>query len=192
MTITNHAQLVFDPAKLQYNRRWDQEQLIKAKAKMSRFQRVNPSQAGPAALGILLPPGGRTLVLLRPRSLDWDLVPLRPYEIEGSQTPFWEVARDEGASLASELHRGLEEWARGGLGRVEPMPAPGGKGYQVRVGLGRFVLIACDRVPGVPYKPAKFDTVSEALDAAERITSVLCPRPGTNQEIYFNTDNFHK
>ena len=99
MTITNHAQLVFDPAKLQYNRRWDQEQLIKAKAKMSRFQRVNPSQAGPAALGILLPPGRRTLVLLRPRSLDWDLVPLRPDEIEGSQTPFWEVDRDEGSAF---------------------------------------------------------------------------------------------
>ena len=36
------------------------------------------------------------------------------------------------------------------------------------------------------------DTQQKALDAAERITSVLCPRPGTNQEIYFNTDNFHK
>ena len=53
-------------------------------------------------------------------------------------------------------------------------------------------LSPCDRVPGVPYKPARFDTVSEALDAAELITAVLCPRPGTNQEIYFNTDNFHK
>ena len=72
------------------------------------------------------------------------------------------------------------------------MPAPGGKGYQVRVGVGRFVLIACDRIPGVPYKPARFDTVSEALDAAERITAVLCPGADANQEIYFNTDNFHK
>jgi hypothetical protein len=159
---------------------------------MSGFRRVNPSQAGPAALGVLLPPGRRTLVLLRPRSVDWDLVPLRPDETESPQTPFWEVDRDEGARLASELHRGLEEWAQGGLGRVEPMPAPGGKGYQVRVGVGRFVLIACDRVPGVPYRPALFTTVSKALAAAEQIAAVLCPCAGVNQEIYINTDQYTK
>jgi hypothetical protein len=159
---------------------------------MSGFLRVIPSQAGPAALGILLPPGRRTMVLLRPRSLDWDLVPLRPDETEGPQTPFWEIDRDQGASLVSELHRGLEEWAGGGLGRIEPMPAPGGKGYQVRVGVGQFVLVACERVPGEPYRPALFATVTKALAAAERITSVLCPRPDANQEIYFNTDQFTK
>src|SRR5207244_5613425 len=115
----------------------------RAKAKMSRFQQVNPSQAGPTALGILLPPGRRTLVLLRPRSVAWDLVPLRPDETEPFETPFWEVERDEGARLAAELHGGLEEWAQGGLGRVEPMPAPGGRGCQVRAGIGRLVLLAC-------------------------------------------------
>ena len=159
---------------------------------MSRFQRVNPSQAGPTALGILLPPGRRTLVLLRPRSLAWDLVPLRPDETEPSETPFWEVERDEGARLAAELHGGLEEWAQGGLGRVEPMPAPGGKGYQVRAGIGRFVLVACDRVPGARYKPAVFASVSQALAAAERIAAVLCPGADAKQEIYINTDQFTK
>jgi hypothetical protein len=72
------------------------------------------------------------------------------------------------------------------------MPAPGGKGYQVRVGVGQFVLVACERVPGAPYKPAQFATATKALAAAERITSVLCPRPDANQEIYFNTDQFTK
>jgi len=159
---------------------------------MSRFRQVNPSQAGPAALGILLPPGRKTLVLLRPRSLDWDLVPLHPDETEASQSPFWEVERDEGTRLAADLHSALEEWAQGGLGRVEPMPAPGGKGYQVRVGVGRFVLVACDRIPGAPYKPAVFASVSQALAAAERVVAVLCPRAEVRQEMYINTENFHK
>jgi hypothetical protein len=159
---------------------------------MPPFRRVIAREAGPAALGILLPPGRRTLVLLRPRSLDWDLVPLRPDETEDPQTPFWEVDRDEGTKLAQELHHELEEWSRGGLGRVEPMPAPGGKGYQVRVGVGRFVLLACERIHGAPYKPAVFATVTKALEAAEDITSVLCPHPGDDQEIYFNTDQFTK
>jgi hypothetical protein len=140
----------------------------------------------------LLPPGRRTLVLLRPRSLNWDLVPVRPDETEGPQVLFWEVDREEGASLVSELYFGLEQWASGGLGRVEPLPAPGGKGYQVRAGVGRFVLIACDRVPGQPYKPALFDTVSAALTAAESIATVLRPSPSAIQEIYFNTENFRK
>jgi hypothetical protein len=130
--------------------------------------------------------------LLRPRALDWDLVPLRADESEGPQTPFWEVDHEEGTRLASQLHRVLEEWAEGGLGRVEPMPAPGGKGYQVRVGVGRFVLVACDRVPGAPYKPAMFASVSKALAAAQRIADMLCPGADVSQEIYFNTDNFQK
>ena len=131
-------------------------------------------------------------MLLRPRSLDWDLVPLRPDESEGPQSPFWEVDREEGARLVSELHGELEKWAAGGLGRVEPMPAPGGKGYQVRVGVGRFVLVACERVPGTPYEPALFASVSKALAGAEHIASVLCPHPEARQEIYFNTDQFTK
>jgi hypothetical protein len=158
----------------------------------SPFRQVEASEAGPNALGILLPPGRRTLVLLRPRCLEWDLVPIRPDGSEGPQTFFWEVDRVEGQKLVEEFRRGLEDWASGGLGRVEPMPAPGGKGYQVRAGIGRFVLIACERIPGAPYKPAVFDAVSAALSAGERITSVLRPGPGAIQEIYFNTENFRK
>jgi len=166
--------------------------MTKERTSPSPFRQMEASEAGPDALGILLPPGRRTLVLLRPRSLEWDLVPIRPDGIEGPQTFFWEVDREEGTNLVSELYFGLEQWAAGGLGRVEPVPAPGGKGYQVRAGIGRFVLIACDRVPGQAYKPAVFDTVSAALSAAERITTVLRPSPSAIQEIYFNTENFHK
>jgi hypothetical protein len=159
---------------------------------MSPFHQVEASQASRSALGILMPPGARTLVILRPRSLDWDLVIVRPDGEPDHRTLFWEISCDEGAKLVTELRGNLEEWSQGGLGRVEPVPAPGGVGYHVRIGVGRFVLLTCDRVPGVPYKPAVFDSVSQALAAAERIAAVLCPIANAHQEIYFNTDNFRK
>jgi len=105
---------------------------------------------------------------------------------------FWELDRDQGLGLVSELHRSLEEWAQGGLGRVEPVPAPGGVGYHVRIGVGRFVLLTCNRIPGVPYQPAVFHKVRDALAAAERIAAVLCPNQSARQEIYFNMDSFRK
>jgi hypothetical protein len=92
--------------------------------------------------------------------------------------------------LARELFGALEAWAGGGLGRVEPVPAAGGTGYQVRVGVGGFVLITCPRIPGAPYEPMVFPKVGEALTAAERIAAVLCPGQDSNQEVYFNTGNF--
>src|SRR5262249_52903820 len=110
------------------------------KIEMSPFHQIEARHASRSALGILMPRGRRTLVILRPRSLDWDLVPVRPDEEPDPGTLFWEVSREEGTGLVSELHRSLEEWAKGGLGRVEPAPAPGGVGYHVRVGLGRLVL----------------------------------------------------
>ena len=42
---------------------------------MPAFRRVEPHQAGARALGILVPPGPKTVVILRPRGLDWDLLP---------------------------------------------------------------------------------------------------------------------
>jgi hypothetical protein len=154
------------------------------------FRRVEGSRAGTAALGILMPTGPRTLVILRPRALNWDLVPIRPDNNDGPRAVFWEVSRQEGARLAEELFARLQEWVDGGLGRVEPAPAPGGVGYHVRIGVGRFVLITCNRVPGAPYQPAVFENVSKALAASERITSILCPTKDADQEIYFNTDQF--
>ena len=157
---------------------------------MSSFQEIEASRAGRSALGILMPPGPRTLVILRPRALDWDLVPLRPDGEPGQPMQFWEVDREHGSRLVPELHRSLEEWARGGLGRVEPVPAPGGAGYHVRVGVGRFVLLTCNRIPGAPYQPAVFEKVHDGLAAAEQIAAILRPDQNTPQEIYFNTNHF--
>lgn len=159
---------------------------------MSPFQQIEASRAGRSALGILMPPGPRTLVILRPRALDWDLVPLRPDGEPGQPMQFWEVGREQGSVLVSELHRSLQEWAQGGLGRVEPVPAPGGAGYHVRIGVGRFVLLTCNRIPGAPYQPAVFEKVREALAAVERISAILCPDQSALQEIYFNVKSFRK
>jgi hypothetical protein len=153
---------------------------------MPWFRRVAGNQAGPNALGILLPPGRRTLVVVRPRALDWDLLPLNPNENGGPR--FWEVGRVEGPDLAQRLFRALEEAARAGSGRVEPVADDGG--YELRAGFGLFVLVACSRRPGEAYQPYLFETLDLALEAAERLQQCLCPARDSEQEVYFNTRNF--
>jgi hypothetical protein len=157
---------------------------------MAPFRQVEGNLAGPQALGILVPPGRRTVVILRPRALDWDLLPVQADGNGGPGFAFWQGVPEKGGILARELFSALQEWTQGGLGRVEPVPAAGGTGYQVHAGVGRFVLITCARIPGAPYQPVVFPKVNEALSAAERITAVLCPTPDRNQEVYFNTANF--
>ena len=153
---------------------------------MSPFRRVDGNQAGPSALGILLPPGRRTLVVVRPRLLDWDLLPLNPNENGGPR--FWEAARIEAQDVAQRLYRALETSSTDGGARVDAIAADAG--YEVRVGVGSFVLLACGRVPGRPYEPHVFATVSEALVAVERIAACLNPGAGAEQEVYLNTRNF--
>ncbi|OAI42056.1 hypothetical protein AYO40_06795 [Planctomycetaceae bacterium SCGC AG-212-D15] len=155
---------------------------------MSVFRRVEGNQAGPKALGILLPPGRRTLVVVRPRGLEWDLLPLNPNENGGPR--FWEAARIEAQDVAQRLYRALEESASDRLTRVEPLPSPDGAGYEVRASVGPFVLVVCGRRPGQPYQPHIFVSVEEALQAIERLTPVLCPTAADEQEVYLNTRNF--
>lgn len=155
---------------------------------MAGFRRVEGSQAGPTALGILLPPGRRTLVVVRPRSLDWDLLPLNPNENGGPR--FWEAARIEAQDVAQRLYRALEESVGHDGPRVEAIASALADGYEVRISVGTFVLLACGRIPGRPYEAHVFPTLTEALAAVERINACLHPRPGTEQEVYLNTRNF--
>jgi hypothetical protein len=154
---------------------------------MSAFRRVEGARAGPAALGILVPPGRRTVVIVRPRGLDWDLLPLRADETPG--TPFHEVGVAEAADLGRELRRVFEEGGDNPI-RVEPLPAAGAVGYEIRAAIGSRSWVACPRTPGVPYRPAVFATLDEALAAAAALTAVLCPGEGVTQELYFNTHHF--
>ena len=150
------------------------------------FVYVEGERAGPSAVGILVPPGRRTLLIVRPRALDWDLLPVAP---EAGVLGFWEVGRDFAPRLAAELARALEF----GCGsRVDAIASPGGAGYQVRASVGRFVLVVCARIPGQVYQPLTFATVDEACTAVERVGKFLCPAAHAEQEIYLNNRHFER
>src|SRR5262245_23834350 len=125
---------------------------------MPSFRQVAGDQAGPNALGILIPPGPRTLIIVRPRALAWDLVLLKPV----AETGFWELGRVEAALMTRRVHRALEGCAGEGKGGTELIPLAGAAGYWVRVATGPFSWMVCGRVPGQPYRPMTFATQAEA------------------------------
>ena len=153
---------------------------------MSAFRRVEGREAGPAALGVLAPPGRRTFLILRPRALPWDLVLLQP----ANGSVFCEMDRDEATAAAGALVRALEEWAAGGPGRVETAAAPQGPGLWLRVHAGPFSLLLCPRAPGQPYQALRFADGDAARAAAADLAPVLQPPSGAQQEVYFNTRHF--
>jgi hypothetical protein len=155
---------------------------------MSAFRRVEGALAGPAALGILVPPGRRTVLILRPRALAWDLLLVRA----GEGSAFREMGLDEAHAAAQGLHRALEAWAAGGPGRVEPVALPEDQGFWVRAGVGRFTLLACPRLPGQPYRPLVLADAVSAQAAAGDLAAVLCPPAGADQELYFNARHFSR
>jgi hypothetical protein len=150
---------------------------------MGVLRRVTDRRAGPAALGILVPPAPRTFLILRPRSLAWDLVLVR------ADGAFREMGRDEADAAATQLGRALDEWCAGGPGAVEVADAPGA-GCWLRVGVGPLTLVACPRDPGRPYRPAVFADAEAARAAAGQLAAVLCPPAGAAGELYFNTRHF--
>jgi hypothetical protein len=152
---------------------------------MPPFRRVEDRRAGPTALGILVPPGGRTLVILRPRALDWDLLPLR----EGGPV-FCEFGRDEAAGVARRVQRALEQGAGGGTSPVRAVPRADADGYHVRLTVCEWEWVVCRRVPGQPYQAAVFATLEVAGAAVASLTPVLWPVANAGQEYYFNTQNF--
>jgi len=153
---------------------------------MSPFRCVEGHDAGPAALGVLAPPGRRTFLILRPRALPWDLVLLQP----AHPSVFHEMDRDEAAAAARQLAAALEAWAAGGPGRVETADAPQGPGVWLRVHAGPFSLLLCPRAPGRPYEAQRFADGEAARAAADKLARFLSPPPGAGQELYFNTRHF--
>jgi hypothetical protein len=156
------------------------------KAGMGAFRRVEGGQAGPAALGILIPPGRRTFVILRPRALPWDLLLLRG----GADGAFRELAHDEASAAAQSLYRALRE-AAGGPGRAEVVVERlAVAGCRVRATVGPFPLLACPRVPGQPYQALVCADQGAAQAVADALGAVLSPPEGVEQEVYFNTRFF--
>jgi hypothetical protein len=152
---------------------------------MCALRRVTDDRAGPGALGILVPPGQRTVVVLRPRALPWDMLLVG----KQSRIAIQQLERDEAAVSARKVLHALEEWSQGGTGRVVLLSLPE-NGTLVRIDVSDFGLIACSRSPGQAYRPAIFASREEAAAAAGSIVAVLCPDSGADQEYYFNTQNF--
>lgn len=157
---------------------------------MPAFRRVDVQRAGATALGILVPPGVNTLVILRPRGLDWDLLPARWAGDAGTPPHFCQFGRDEAAQVARRLAQALEEAALAGRDPVETFGDPAGQHLQLWVRAGEYVWIVCRRVPGQPYQPLVFTGHDEAALAGRRIGPYVHPAPDANQEYYFNTQNF--
>ena len=70
---------------------------------MSPLRRVEAGRAGPGALGILVPPGRPTVLILRPRALPWDLLLVRAGEGGEAGTPFLHLERQEAEAAAEGL-----------------------------------------------------------------------------------------
>jgi hypothetical protein len=152
---------------------------------MPSFRRVAGAKAGPTALGILIPPGQRTVVLVRPRALDWDLLLLKP-----GGDGFWEMTRGDAAAMVQKVHQALQECAAGDSGKIELVPRAEGAGYLVRVFVPPFTWLVCGRRPGQAYRPVAFADEQEAQTVADRLAEILCPGTPQEQEIYFNTLHF--
>lgn len=159
---------------------------------MPTFRRVEDRQAGPRALGILVPPGMRTVVILRPRGLDFDLLPARIDPDQNNRLRFCDFDREGAAHVARQVQLTLEYAAGIQDGLLGAVDHPAGAGYVVGFDAVGFSWVACRRVPYQPYQPAVFGTIEEARRLVEELNPYLCPEPDSNQEYYFNTQHFSR
>jgi hypothetical protein len=155
---------------------------------MSVLRRVEGSAAGPFALGVLLPPGRQTYLILRPRGLSWDMLLLRSAE----STLFRDLTRDEGERAVRTLYGALEAWLGGGHGCVETTSCSELDGFLVRALIGSLSFLVCPREPGKPYRPQVFGDAADAEVAALRVSAALRPPAGRELEVYCNTRHFER
>ena len=123
-------------------------------SRVAGMRRVFGNRAGPTAIGILVPPGARTAVVVRPRSLPWDLLVV---ELEDAVVRFCEFGRGEAEAIAEELGRALDAGDASASDVAGIAPAPGAPGHCVRVEVGRFRLVAdlCEGVRGLGAQTAQ-------------------------------------
>lgn len=150
--------------------------------------RVDVRQAGSDAVGILVPPGARTIVVVRPRLLAWDLLAVRWDGDAGSAPAFASFDRDAAARTARDLGKFLEAADASGVRPVETLGRDGA--YQVWIRADALCWLACERLAKGGYRPALFADLASAQAAGEQLASRLLPGPGRTQTYYFNTQNF--
>jgi hypothetical protein len=156
---------------------------------MPSFRTVDARQAGPNAVGILVPPGRRTIVVVRPRSMDLDFLLVQRGEDGEPTAGFHEAGRGEASMLAENLQHYL--LSPGEIRcRTEIVPATNADGFWVRAEVGAFLLIACRRVAAQPYRPAVFVTQEEGQKVAEPIAGILNPGAEAERELYVNAEFF--
>ena len=154
------------------------------------FTRVDPKAAGPHALGILIPPGQKTLVVLRLRALQWDLLPAKWDGAIDRPPQFCLFTRDESAALARRMVAFLEAAVDSGACPVETFGTSDETSVQIWLRACDLVWITCVRQPGDGYRPMMFTSRQEATAEAERIADIVWPAPDAVQEYYFNTQAF--
>lgn len=155
---------------------------------MCPLRRVESHHAGPSALGILVPPGKRTFVIVRPRSLPWDLLLLRP----DSATAFHELYPEQANRIAEALSEELENWPDNAANHVADVSSPDGRGCWLRLRAGPFALLVCARQPGQPYRPLVFADEETTWAAAEQLRELLRPAENRDQELYLNNCHFSR
>lgn len=152
------------------------------------LRRVDANRASDDAVGILIPPGARTVVVVRPRRMTWDLLPVR-WSGEAARSPeFVSFDREQAAQIARRLAKSLEERDCAGTCPLETLGRP--PAFQVWLRDAEFNWLLCERTPGQAYRPLVFPTIADAVAAAERLRPMLHPGPGRQQDYYFNTQQF--
>lgn len=153
---------------------------------MCPLRRVTDTEAGPDAVGMLLPPGPFTFLIIRPRSLAWDLLLVN----SAQDLAFRQLRRDEAPLVAQKVYRALERWIEQGDGQVAPIARPGNSDFWLQARLGNYVFLVCPRRPGQPYQPLGYSELGSAQAAASQLAQTLCPTSDVEQEIYFNLHHF--
>ncbi len=157
---------------------------------MAAFRRVEPQQAGPQALGILVPPGTRTLVIVRPRPVEFDLLPARWAGTSSCPPEFCLFERDEAAQVARSFQAALDDAVRRGVNPVETLGDQAGNAFQVWIRAAGWFWIACRRAMGQAYRPLLYQTMEAAREAGEALARIVFPASDAEQEYYFNTQRF--
>ena len=151
---------------------------------------VDPQHAGPSAVGVLIPRGAKTLVIVRPRALTIDLLPAR-WDGDTNHAPeFCGFTRDEAAGVASRFIEALETAVAIGVNPVQTFGDAKHAVLQIWLRTDEFVWIVCRRMPGQAYRPAIYGTQTEAAAEAEQMARFVWPAADARQEYYFNTQGF--
>jgi hypothetical protein len=151
--------------------------------------RVEPYLAGPKALGVLIPQGARTLVIMRPRALPWDLLPAT-WDGDRDKSPrFCSFTREEAAGIARRLMQTLESAASRDANLIESFGNAEQHSCGIWLRTDEFLWIVCRRATGEAYQPMMFATLEEAARIGDELADVLCPTGDAVQEYYFNTQN---